>query len=189
MPNAPWTRRQWPPAAAAPVRRTPWSGQPSASRLCCRRGHRRRRLASTAVAGGVGMDGQPAATAMSLPCSEGPVAVSAAESGHPVSTLAALPDGQRTRRRCPVPWTAPGLRAGSAPPAEIDGPDAWTTDAACGQPRPAGSRHGGHPRLRQGQADTAPAARWTAGSGTVHCGCRGSGLSGSPSLRGCDLGA
>jgi hypothetical protein len=34
------------------VRRTPSSGQPPASRFCCCRGHRLRRLASTAVAGG-----------------------------------------------------------------------------------------------------------------------------------------
>jgi hypothetical protein len=146
------------------VRRTPWSGQPPASRFRYRRGHRRRR-ASTAAAGGACMDGRPPATAMSLPCA-----------GEP-----------RPRRRAavrPAPGRNPGRPADTA--AVSGSADTWvpgqvgaagrhrrsaarTADAACGNPQPAGGRHGGHPRPRHGHADTAAAACWTAGNGTVHC--------------------
>ena len=53
MPDAPRThRRSAGRRRHFVVRRTPWSGQLPASRLCCRRGHRVRRPGSTAVADG-----------------------------------------------------------------------------------------------------------------------------------------
>ncbi len=102
------------------VRRTPWSGQPPASRFRYRRGHCRRR-ASTAVAGGACMDGRLPATAMSLPCSGEPrpcprqmVAVRPAPSrnpGRPADTAAVSGSAD-----------TPGFRARSAQPADTDGP-------------------------------------------------------------------
>ena len=149
------------------VRRTPWSGQPPASRFRYRRGHCRRR-ASTAVAGGACMDGRPPPTAMSLLCSGGLRPVSAAESSRPASNR---PHSRTSGGHCRGvrfrghPWVpgqvgAAGRHRRSA---------ARTADAACGHPQPAGGRHCGHPRPRHGHADTAAAACWTAGNGTVHC--------------------
>jgi hypothetical protein len=40
------------------------------------------------------------------------------------------------RPRCPVPQSTAGLRARSAQPADSDGPDAWTVDAAGGHRQP-----------------------------------------------------
>jgi hypothetical protein len=61
-------------------------------------------------------------------------AVSMVDSSRPASTRphpAALPAAPRTLPRCAVPRTpAGGFRARSAQPAEIDGPDARTVDAA-----------------------------------------------------------
>jgi hypothetical protein len=73
---------------------------------------------------------------------------------------AALPAAPRTRPRCPAPRTPAGVPASSAQPADIDGPDAWTADAACGQRQPAHARRCGHPRRRQGRVDTAARPRW-----------------------------
>jgi hypothetical protein len=136
--------------------------------LCCLRGHLMRRLASTAAAGGACMDVGRRRSPRPCPAQgrRGRVRGGERPSGQ---QPAALPDVQRTPRRCPARGR-PGLRARSAQPADTGGPEVWTADAACGHPQLAGGRHGGTPaRLRHGHADTAAAACWTAGSGTVHC--------------------
>ena len=83
--------------------------------------------------------------------------------------LAAIPDGPRTLPRCPVPRTPAGFQARSARPADTDGPDAWTVDAALWTPVA---------RLVAGAADTCGCGRVmrtprqgpprTAGSSTLH---------------------
>jgi hypothetical protein len=148
------------------VRRTPWSGQLPASRLCCRRGHRVRRPGSTAVADGrAGTVGR-----RRPPClcpahwSRGRVRGGWWPSGQ---HLVAIPDVQRTLPRCPVPRTPLGCGPGrrrrqtSAVQPCDRGRGLWT-------PAAAGGRHCGHPRRRQGRADTTAGPRWTAGSATVH---------------------
>jgi hypothetical protein len=88
----------------------------------------------------------------------------------PGQQLAAIPDVQRTPRRCPVPPAdAPGFRPGrrsrqTSAVQTCDRRRSLRTLAARRRPAlwtPA--------RLRQGHADTAAAAGWTAGSRTVQC--------------------
>ena len=148
-------------------RRTPWSGQPPASRFRCRRGHRMRRPGSTAVAGGrAGTVGRrrppgPALLRGLRPCPRRMAAV------RPAPGPQSRTHGGHCRgvRFCGRPWVA----ARSAQPADIGGPNlrprTWPVDT--GSPQAAGPC--GHPRRRQGYADAAAAAGWTAGTRTVHC--------------------
>ncbi len=121
----------------------------AASGFCCRRGHRLRRLASTAVAGGRGWTVGRPATARSPPCSGGcgRVRGEGRPSGQhlPQSrTSGGHGRGVRFRGRLWVPGqvgAACGHRRSKCA----------TADAACGHPQPAGGRYCGHPRLRQGR--------------------------------------
>ncbi len=127
---------------------------------------RRRRPVPTAAAGR--RTGRSATGGRHVPPAQGAAAVSAVASGRPASTR---PHSQTHRGHCRgVRFRGHllGLRARSAPPADIDGPEVWTADAAGGHWQPAGARRCGHPRLRQGRADTTATPRWTAGSTTVH---------------------
>jgi hypothetical protein len=162
------------------VRRTPWSGQPPASRFRYRRGHRRRR-ASTAVAGGACMDGRLPATAMSLLCSGEP---------RPQRRAAVRPAPGRTPGR-PADTAAvsgsadtPGFRARSAQPADTGGPNVRprTRPADTRNPQSAGTvdtrdRGMGTRTLRQrpaGQPATEP-------STTAYMSGRGTGPQGAAS--------
>jgi hypothetical protein len=113
------------------------------------------------------MDGRLPAAAVSPPCS-GAAAVSAVDSGRPASTRLHSQPHRGDCRGVRFRGHLLGFRARSVQPAEIDGPEAWTADAAGGYGQPAGARRCGHPRLRQGRADSATTPRWTAGSRTVH---------------------
>jgi len=161
------------------VRRTPWSGQPPASRFRYRRGHCRRR-ASTAVAGGACMDGRPPATAMSLLCSGEP---------RPRRRAAVRPAPGRTPGRptdtaqgCPVPRTplgsGPGRRSRRTPtvrrsdsgrglrtPATRRRPARWTPATAAGARGRCGSG-----LLDSRQRNRPLPLGCPAGNGTARCG-------------------
>jgi hypothetical protein len=170
------------------VRRTPWSGQPPASRFRCRRGHRRRRLASTAVAGGACMDGRPPATAMSLPCSgalrrcprrkaavrppagrnPGRPADTAAVSS-PADALGCGP-GRRSRQTSVVQMCDRGR--GLRTPATRRRPARWTPATAAGHTDTAAwiGGHCGSGLLDSRQRNRPLPLACPAGNGTARCG-------------------
>jgi hypothetical protein len=157
VPEPPWTASQCPQARRA-VRRTPWSGQPVGWRFRRRRGPAGGGLCPLPQPAGV--HGRSATGGRHVPALlKGAAAVSAVDSGR---TAGCWPDSQTHRGHCRgVRFRGHllGFRARSAQPADIDGPDAWTADAACGHRQPAGARRCGHPRLRQGRADTTATRR------------------------------
>jgi hypothetical protein len=164
VPDAPRTLRQCPQAAAE--RRAADTLVWTAARVEVPLPPQtpRAALVSTAVAGGACMDGRLPATAMSPPCSGGlrpyPRRISAGQDLAAIPTSSGHCRGVRCRGR---PWVAGQVGAAGRHRRS----KCATADAACGHPQPAGGRHGGHPRLRQGHADTAAWARGHRGSGRL----------------------
>jgi hypothetical protein len=111
------------------------------------------------------MDGRLPAAAMSPPCS-GAAAVSAVDSGRPASTRPHSQTHRIHRRGVRFRGHLLGFRVRSAQPADIDGPDAWTADAACGHRQVAGVLR--TPATAAGSCGPTVTARWTASGRAIH---------------------
>jgi hypothetical protein len=166
VPNAPRT----PPQCPAGCGSTPCGGHPrldSRPRPGCAAAVDAACGACVHCRGRRGVHGRSAAGDRHVPALlRRPAAVSAADIGRPASTW---PQSRTSSGHCR------GVRCRGRPwvPGQVGAAGGHrrskcaTADAACGHRQPAGGRHGGHPRLRQGHADTAAWARGHRGSGRL----------------------